>query len=53
MKGKIKKEEEEDHLTEPSDNKIKKKKKSKVAADLTSGSLSVCLITEMSLKIEL
>ena len=47
MKGK--KEEEEDHLIEPSE----KKKRSKVAADLTSGSFSVCLITKMPLKIEL
>ena len=48
MKGKIKKEEEEDHLTEPSEEK----KKSKVAANLTSGSLNVCLITKMPLKTE-
>ena len=45
-------------LTEPSEKKnspnpVRKKKKSKVAADLTSGSLNVYLITEMPLKTEL
>ena len=53
VKGKRKKEEEEasvkGKLTEPSE----KKKGSKVAAGLTSGSLIVCLIIKMPLKTEL
>ena len=44
-------------LTEPKRRKKsgeeRKKKRSKGAADLTSGSLHVCLITKMSLKTEL
>ena len=49
-------------LTEPNEEKKKKKthrtqwgkkKESKVAVDLTSGSLNACLITEMPLKTEL
>ena len=36
-----------------SPNPMRKKKESKVAVDLTSGSLNVCLITEMPLKTEL
>ena len=57
VKGKRKKEEEEEEasvkgkLTEPSEKK--KKKGSKVAAGLTSGSLIVCLIIKMPLKTEL
>ena len=39
--------------TEHRRRKKRKKKKSKGVADLTSGFLLVCLITKMSLKIEL